>query len=64
MKAALKVLNLEHRYNLQKAVGKFEQGYIKNILQLCNGNKPKASEMLGIRIQVLERKMKKFKIVN
>ncbi len=62
MKAKSELINQEHPYNLQKAVGKFERGYLMNILQLNNGNKSKASEMLGIRIKMLEQKILKYRI--
>ncbi len=63
MEAKSEVINQEHPYNLQKAIAQFERGYLMNILQLSNGNKAKASEMLGIRITTLERKMRKYKII-
>lgn len=56
------IINQEHPYNLQKAIGQFERGYLMNILQLSNGNKSKASEMLGIRIKMLEQKILKYRI--
>jgi len=63
MKAEPETINREHPYNLQKAVRQFERGYLINILQLSNGNKAKASEILGIRIKMLERKMRKYRII-
>jgi len=62
MKAESELINQEHPYNLQKAVGKFERGYIMNILQLSDWDKSRTSEMLGIRIKMLEQKLKKYKI--
>ncbi len=62
MEAKSEVINQEHPYNLQKAIAQFERGYLMNILQLSNGNKDKASEMLGIRIKTLDQKIKKYRI--
>jgi len=63
MKEQSKIINRDHPYNLQKAIEMFEQGYLINILQLSNGNKAKASEMLGVHMKILEKKMKKYKII-
>jgi len=63
MKEQSEAKKQEHPYNLQKSVEKFEQGHIRNILQLSNGNKALASEMLGIEIHILEQKIQQYEIV-
>ncbi len=52
----------KHPYCLQRAIENFEQGYLKNILQLSNGDKVLAAEMLGIFYETLEAKMEKYDI--
>ena len=57
MKGAAERINRGHPYNLQKAIQEFERGYLINILQLSEGNKVLACEMLGIRLRTLEKKI-------
>ncbi len=57
------VKTAKHPYDLKKAVEKFERGYLINVLQISSGSKARASEMLCIRSEVLERKMKKYRII-
>ncbi|MEE4358367.1 MAG: helix-turn-helix domain-containing protein [Desulfococcaceae bacterium] len=55
--------NQEHPYNLQKAVERFERGYLANVLQLCQGDKKMTAELLGIRNRTLEQKIRKYGIM-
>ncbi len=57
MKADSEIINRDHPFNLQKAVETLERSYIIHIIQKNDGDKVKASEMLGIRIQMLEQKI-------
>ena len=52
----------EHPYNLRRALGHFERGYIQNILVLNEWNKVRTAEMLGITRRTLYRKMKKYEL--
>ena len=52
----------KHPYNLEAAIKQFERDYLINILQLNNGNKAKASEMLGVHIVTLKKKIKEHQI--
>lgn len=53
---------IEHPYNLQRALERFERGYLRNILVLADWDIDYAAEMLGIRRETLSRKMKKYEI--
>ena len=53
---------IEHPYNLQRALERFERGYLRNILVLANWDTAYAAEMLGISQKTLSRKMKKYEI--
>ena len=53
---------IEHPYNLQRALERFECGYLRNILVLTNWDTSYAAEMLGISQKTLSRKMKKYEI--
>lgn len=53
---------IEHPYNLQQALQRFERGYLSNILVLANWDLAYAAEMLGIHPKTLSRKMKKYEL--
>ena len=47
----------EHPFNLRRAVERFEQKFLQNILVLVDGDQPQAAEMLGISLADLQEKM-------
>jgi DNA-binding NtrC family response regulator len=52
----------EHPYNLQRALERFECGYLNNILVLTDGDLAYAAEMLGISPKTLSRKIKRYEL--
>jgi DNA-binding NtrC family response regulator len=53
----------EHPYNLQRAIERFERGYLHNILVLSEWDRMRAAEMLGIHQKTLVTKLKKYDLV-
>lgn len=53
---------IEHPYNLQRALERFERDYLCNILVLAGGDADYAAKMLGISPNALSRKIKKYEI--
>ena len=53
----------KHPYNLKAAVKNFERGYLINILQLSNGDKRKAAQMLDVPIGFLRKKIEEYEII-
>lgn len=51
---------LENQYNLHEIIEKVEYNTIKTVLGMVNGNKSKATEVLGISKRNLYMKMEKF----
>lgn len=51
-----------HPYNLRKAIERFERGFLSNILELTCWNRCKAAQMLGIKRNTLETKIRDYHI--
>ena len=48
------------REQLDLLVDEFERGLIETALRQTNGNQTKASQLLGLRVQTLNMKLKRF----
>lgn len=53
----------EHPYNLRRAQEHFECGYLRNILVLTDWELEPAAEMLGVSVNTLQEKVKKYHLM-